>query len=151
MSLTDQIILQVYDFMMGPWGKISLGVLFVVLIVWGMGATRKHAYHYAMKGAGFGVTSAVITTLILVGVFLYLVIDRQMLFGIVTGKRPISELPALVSSTVNRFQFVLGASTVEDQHLSSQQVMSLIEKLPMAERVKFQVQMCQQVLKGLSN
>lgn len=149
MSLTDQIILAVYDFLMGTWGKVSLGVLFVVLIIWAIGATRKHAYHYAMRGAGFGATSAVVTALVLVGAFLYLVVDRQMLFGIMTGKRSISDLPVLVASTVNRFQFVLGASTTESQPSSSQEVMRLIQKLPTSERLKLQVQTCQEVLKGL--
>jgi len=148
-STTDQLIIAFYDFLLGPWGKISLGVLFVVLIIWGMGATRKHAYHYAMKGAGFGATSAIVTAIVLIGAFAYLVIDRQMFLSIITGKRPISDLPILATSTLNRFQFVLGASTTEEKTPTSKEILSLIEKLPASEKIKLQVQTCQQVFKGL--
>ena len=102
-----------------------------------------------MKGAEFGATSAIVTAIVLIGAFAYLVIDRQMFLSIITGKRPISDLPILATSTLNRFQFVLGASTTEEKTPTSKEILSLIEKLPASEKIKLQVQTCQQVFKGL--
>lgn len=150
--MLDQISLQIYYFMQTPWSKVAFAALFVVLIIWGIGATRQHAYHYAMKGARFGATSSLITLLVMLGLFAYVFVDKSTLSEIFTGKRPVSELPHLAEATLNRFKFVLGASTdsaTSDKELTADQVMAQISNLSPEERQKLGLQMCRQLLQQL--
>lgn len=155
-STLDQLSIQLYYFMQSPWSKVVLGVLFVVLIFWGIMATRQHAVHYAKEGAKFGATSSLIMLLAFAGFLAYLFVDKVTLSEIAKGKRPLTDIPALVDSSLNRFRFVLGAST--DNSISgassgapqtASQVMVQINKLSVSERQQLQLQMCRQLLQQL--
>jgi hypothetical protein len=151
-SLLDQISIQLYYFLQSPVSKIAFGVLFVVLMFVGIIATRNHAYHYAMKGSKFGATSALIMFLLMIGFMAYVFVDKVALTEIISGRRPLSELPQLAQATVNRFRFVLGASTDSTETKSSLTVGDILtqaQKLPVDDRRKLELQMCQQLLQQL--
>lgn len=155
MNSFDQISLKLYYFLQTPASKVLLGVLFIVLIIWGIAATRSHAAHYAKEGAKFGATSSFLMLLAFFGFLVYLFVDKVTLSEITSGKRPLTDLPILVDSTINRFRFVLGASTDSSEvtasgnSLTVSQVMSQVDKLSAAEKQQLQLQMCRQLLQQL--
>ena len=152
MSLSDQLALALYSFLQSPASKVAFGLAIVVLLLWGVGETRRHAYKYAVKGSKFGATSALVIALILLIGFAYVFVDKRTLADIVTGKRPLSELPQLGQATLDRFQYVLGSSTDQPSQatprsqITGQQVQSLVDRLSPAEREKLELQMCRQFI-----
>ena len=155
MTPADQISLQLYSFLQTPWSKVVFGAFFIILILWGINATRQHAYHYAMRGAKFGATSSLGLILIFLGILGYLFVDKTTLSEIISGKRPISDLPLLVDASINRFRFVLGASTDSPSVSSSTrtptvtQIQSEINLLTPAQQQQLQLLMCRQLLQKL--
>lgn len=148
MEFSDQLILRFYDFMQTPASKIVFGVVFVFLIIWAWGATRKHAYHYAMRGAGFGATGALLTALLVIGGLVYMVVDKQAVVDIAVGRRPVSDVPVLAQDILNRFRFVLGASHSTEESPTAQEVLDQIKRLPREERERLQLQTCREVLQA---
>jgi hypothetical protein len=152
LSFVDQLSIQLYYFIQSPWSKIVLAVVFVVLIIWGIGATRHHAYHYAMKGARFGATGALLTALVMLGAFTYVFVDKTTLSDILSGKKPLTDFPKLATATMNRFEFVLGASSTatETNQPTAESVMAEIENLSFIDRERLQLSMCRQLIQSLN-